>query len=116
MSNKIQITLEATKLRNLVIKRTYQNKQGEQVEAQEVKFELVPRKEENQKVIFEKDNLQIVKTHFAVAIQTREERESKAQANYIGEGFTQVWKNDVSKIEVVQAEIIKEQPKDEVPF
>jgi hypothetical protein len=116
MSNKIQITLDATKLRNLVSKRTYQNKQGEQVEAQEVKFELVPMKEENQKVIFEKDNLQIVKTHFAVAIQTREERESKAQANYIGEGFTQVWKNDVSKIEVVQAEIIKEQPKDEVPF
>jgi hypothetical protein len=114
--SKIQITLDATKLRNLVSKRTYQNKQGEQVEAQEVKFELVPMKEENQKVIYEKDNLSIVKTHFAVAIQTKEEREAKAQANYIGEGFTQVWKDSVNKVEVVQAEIIKEQPKDEVPF
>jgi hypothetical protein len=114
--SKIQVTLDATKLRNLVSKRTYQNRQGEQVEAQEVKFELVPMKEENQKVIFEKDNLQIVKTHFAVAIQTKEEREVKAPANYIGEGFTQVWKNDVKSVEVVQAEIIKEQPKDDFIF
>ena len=114
--SKIQVTLDATKLRNLVSKRTYQNKQGEQVETQEVKFELVPMKEENQKIIFEKDNLQIVKTHFAVTIQTKEEREVKAPVNYIGEGFTQVWKNDVSKVEVVQAEIIKEQPKDDFIF
>ena len=114
--SKIQVTLDATKLRNLVSKRTYQNKQGEQVETQEVKFELVPMKEENKKVIYEKDDLSIVKTHFAVVIQTKEEREAKAPTNYIGEGFTQVWKNDVSKVEVVQAEIIKEQPKDEVPF
>jgi len=115
MSNKIQITLDATKLRNLVSKRTYQNKQGEQVEAQEVKFELVPMKEENQKVIYEKDNLSIVKTHFAVAIQTKEEREAKAQANYIGEGFTQVWKNDTNKIEVVEAVEFTED-KSDLPF
>lgn len=113
--SKIQITVEATKLRQLVSKRSYQNKQGEQVEVQQVKFELVPMKEENKKVIFEKDNLQIVKTHFAVAIQTKEEREAKTPPNYIGEGFTQVWKNDVKNIEVVQVEIITEE-KDEVPF
>jgi hypothetical protein len=114
--SKIQVTLDATKFRNLVSKRTYQNKQGEQVEAQEVKFELVPMKEENQKVIYEKDNLSIVKTHFAVAIQTKEEREAKKEAFYIGEGFTKVWKNDTNKIEVVQAEIVKEEEKDDLPF
>jgi hypothetical protein len=115
MSNKIQITLDATKLRNLVSKRTYQNKQGEQVEAQEVMFELVPMKAENQILIFEKDNLSIVKTHFAVAIQTKEEREAKKDAFYIGEGFTQVWKNDTNKIEVVEAVEVTED-KDDLPF
>jgi hypothetical protein len=115
--SKIQITVDASKLRKLVSKRSYQNKQGEQVELQEVKFELVPIKEENQKVLFEKDNLQIVKTHFAVAIQTKEEREAKTPPNYIGEGFTQVWKNDLKNIEVVQAEVIKTQEEpDDLPF
>jgi hypothetical protein len=115
--SKIQITVDASKLRKLVSKRSYQNKQGEQVEVQEVKFELVPIKEENQKVLFEKDNLQIVKTHFAVAIQTKEEREAKTPPNYIGEGFTQVWKNDLKNIEVVQAEVIKTQEEpDDVPL
>jgi hypothetical protein len=116
--SKIQITLDATKLRNLVSKRTYQNKQGEQVEAQEVKFELVPMKVENQKVIFEKDNLSIVKTHFAVAIQTKEEREAKADTVYIGEGFTTVWNNEEKTAQVFNAVPVAqvEEEKDDLPF
>ena len=69
---KVQVTLDATKLRNLVSKRTYKNKEGQDVEVQEVKFELVEVKEPKQ--IYEKDNMKIMKTHFASAIQTKEER------------------------------------------
>ena len=89
---KVQITLDASKLRNLVSNRTYQNGQGETVNLQEVKFELVEVKEPKQ--IYEKDNMKIMKTHFACVIQTKEERDSKTPTVYIGEGFTTVWSND----------------------
>lgn len=86
---KIQVTLDATKLRTLVSNREYQNKQGETVKLQEVKFELVEVKEP--KVIYEKDNMKITKTHFACVIQTKEERELNTPTVYIGEGFTTSW-------------------------
>ena len=108
---KIQITLDASKLRGLVTKRNYQNKQGEQVELQEVKFELIEVKEP--KTIYTKDNMRIDKTHFASVIQTKEEREAKAPTVYIGEGFTTIW--DTNKIEVVEAEIVAND-EDEAPF
>lgn len=88
---KIQITLDASKLRNLVSKRTYKNKEGQEVEVQEVKFELVEVKEPKQ--IYEKDNMKIMKTHFASVIQTKEEREAKTETIYIGDGFTTIWSN-----------------------
>lgn len=89
---KIQITLDATKLRNLVSKREYQNRDGQTVQLQEVKFELVELKES--KEVFKKDNMRIMKTHFASVIQTKEEREAKADTIYIGEGFTTIWGSD----------------------
>ena len=87
--SKIQITLNANLLRNLVSKREFQNKAGETVQAQEVKFELVEVKEP--KTIYTKDNMRIDKTHFACVIQSKEEREAKADTIYIGEGFTTIW-------------------------
>lgn len=89
--SKIQVTLDATKLRNLVSKRSYQNKEAQTVEVQEVKFELVPVKEPKQ--IYTKDNMIVHKTHFASVIQTKEERDAKAPTVYIGEGFTTTWLN-----------------------
>ncbi len=109
---KIQVTLDATKLRNLVSKRTYQNKEGQQVEVQEVKFELVEVKEPKQ--IYEKDNMKIMKTHFASVIQTKEEREAKADTVYIGEGFTTIWSNAETVTHV--ATPIKEEEHDDLPF
>jgi hypothetical protein len=88
---KIQVTLDASKLRTLVSKRTYKNKDGQEVEVQEVKFELVEVKEP--KTIYTADKYRIDKTHFASVIQTKEEREAKAETIYIGEGFTTVWSN-----------------------
>ena len=66
---KISVSLDATKLRNLVAKREYKNKQGETVQVQEVKFELIEVKEP--KEIYKKDNMRIMKTHFASVIQTK---------------------------------------------
>jgi len=86
---KTQVTLDASKLRNLVTKRSYKNKDGQEVSIDEVKFELVELKEPKQ--IFAKDTMKIMKTHFACVIQTKEEREAKADTIYVGEGFTTVW-------------------------
>lgn len=94
---KIQITLDATKLRNLVSKREYQNRDGQTVQLQEVKFELVELKES--KEVFKKDNMRIMKTHFASVIQTKEEREAKADTIYIGEGFTTIWGSEKKEIQ-----------------
>jgi hypothetical protein len=111
--SKIQITLDATKLRNLVSKREYQNKQGETVQLQEVKFELVPVKEP--KTIFTADKYRIDKTHFASVIQTKEQRESKADTVYIGEGFTTVWLNEAPVHNAVPVATTDE-PEDDLPF
>ena len=111
---KIQVTLDATKLRNLVSKREYQNKQGETVQLQEVKFELVEVKEP--KEIFKKDNMRIMKTHFASVIQTKEEREAKADTIYIGEGFTTFWGN-ANNVEVHEAKVVSSNEDDsDLPF
>lgn len=112
---KISVSLDATKLRNLVSKREYQNKQGETVQVQEVKFELVEVKEP--KEIYKKDNMRILKTHFASVIQTKEERETKAPTIYIGEGFTTYW-DDVKNVEVHEAKVVTatEEEDGDLPF
>ena len=88
---KVQVTLDASKLRNLISKRSYKTKEGKEIEVQEVKFELIEVKEP--KTIYTADKYRIDKTHFASVIQTKEEREAKADTIYIGEGFTTVWSN-----------------------
>ena len=110
--SKVQITLDATKLRGLVANRSYQNKNGETVTVQEVKFELVAVKEPKQ--IYEKDNMRIMKTHFASVIQTKEERDAKAPTVYIGEGFTTVW-NNTEPIQAVPMASNEEEHED-LPF
>jgi hypothetical protein len=110
---EIQVTLNANLLRNLVTKRSYKNKEGVDVELQEIKFKLVEVKEP--KTIHTGEKYRIDKTHFACVIQTKEEREAKKETIYIGEGFTTVWTNET----VHQAEVISE-PKpvvdDDLPF
>ncbi len=95
--SKIQITLDASKIRSLISNREYTNKGGEIVKLQEVKFELIEVKEP--KTILTKDTYRIDKTHFACAIQTKEERDAKAATVYIGEGFTTIWTNAEKAVE-----------------
>jgi hypothetical protein len=112
---KIQVTLDATKLRNLVSKREYQNKQGETVQLQEVKFELVEVKEP--KTIYTADKYRIDKTHFASVIQTKEERDNKAETVYIGEGFTTVWNNtETHEAKPIPANEVMQEENDDLPF
>lgn len=113
--SKIQVTLDATKLRNLVSKREYTKNDGEVMQIQEVKFELVEVKEP--KTIYTADKYRIDKTHFASVIQTKEERESKAPTVYIGEGFTTIWDNAETVYNAVPVnETTQEEEQDDFPF
>lgn len=112
---KIQITLNAKKLRKLVSKRSYENKQGEKVELQEVKFDLVELNDDKKKIVYDHDKYTLEKTHFAVAQQTKEEREANADPFFVGEGVSIIWKNDTSTT-THNAVQIKEDESDDLPF
>lgn len=112
--SKIQVTLDATKLRSLVTKRTYKNKENADVEVQEVKFELIAVKEP--KTIYTGNGYRIDKTHFASVIQTKEQREAKAETIFIGDGFTTVWENANTPAETHTAVPIPQEEHDDLPF
>lgn len=109
--SKITITLDATKLRNLVTKREFDAKDGTKMQVQEVRFELVEVKEP--KIIFEGSGYKLQKTHFASVIQTKEERESKAETIFIGEGVTTIWEQ---KEQVFSSTTVTEDAIDDIPF
>lgn len=114
---KIQVSLDATKLRDLVSKREYTNNNGEKVEIQEVNFDLVELKEEKKKVVYETDKYALEKTHFAVARQTKEEREANKDPFFIGDGITMVWKEDNQNSSKPKPEPKqKEEEEDDLPF
>lgn len=103
MANKIQVTLDTAKLKGLATERTYKNREGEEITIKELKFELVEVKEP--KVTYSTDKYDLVKTHFAAAVQTKEEREAKAPSNFIGDGFTVQWKNEAPAT-VTEAKVV----------
>ena len=109
--SKITITLDATKLRNLVTKREFDAKDGTKMQVQEVRFELVEVKEP--KIIFEGSGYKLQKTHFASVIQTKEEREAKAETVFIGEGITTIWEQ---KEQVFISTPVTEEQSDDLPF
>ncbi len=112
--SKIQVTLDATKLRSLVSKRSYKNKENIDVEVQEVKFELIAVKEP--KTIYNGNGYRIDKTHFASVIQTKEQREAKTETVFIGDGFTTIWENTTSSAETNTAVPIAQEEHDDLPF
>lgn len=89
---KITVTLEAAKLRNLIFTEKYTNKEGKEVSVQKVRFELVEVKEP--KTVYTGAKHRLDKTHFAAVIQTKEQREAKAETVFLGEGVTTVWLDD----------------------
>jgi len=114
---KLSVTLDASKLRNLVSKRTYTNKEGVEVEVQEVKFDLVEMKDENKRTVFDHEKYTLEKTHFAVAQQTKEERETNQPAFFIGEAITMKWKNEINNTPVHDAQVVGPgNTDDDMPF
>ena len=105
MANKIQVVLDTAKLKGLSADRTFKNKEGQEVTIKELKFDLVEVKEP--KVIFSTDKYDLVKTHFAAALQTKEQRTAKEPSTFIGDGITTVWKNEETTIS--DAKVIEEE-------
>lgn len=103
--SKIIVTLDTSKLKGLAKDRTFNTRDGQSVTVKELKFELVEVKEP--KVTYSADKYDLVKTHFAAATQTKEQRDAKEPTVYIGEGITTVWKNDTPA--VTEAKVIEEE-------
>ena len=96
MADKIIIAIDKDYVDMLTSTRSYKNKDGVDVTKTEVKAELIQMKDSSQKVVYESDKFKLVKTHFAVKIPTKEERQSKANPVYVGEGITQMWNESSS--------------------
>ena len=110
--SKITITLDATKLRNLVTKREFEAKDGTKMQVQEVRFELVEVKEP--KITFEGNGYKLQKSHFASVIQTKEEREAQSETIFIGEGITTIWDQKEQIFNAVP--VNEEEEADDLPF
>ena len=95
MANNIMVSIDTGKAKELLVKDTYKNKEGKDVEVQRLKFELIEMREDSRKVVYDHEKFQLVKTHFAVKPQTKEERAAKAETVYVGEGVSQIWKDDM---------------------
>jgi len=94
MANTIKVSIDADKAREILVKGTYTTNDGREVEVQRLEFELIEKKDENKKVVYDSEKFQLVKTHFAVKPQTKEERASKAETVFVGDGTTLVWKDE----------------------
>lgn len=92
--NNIQVSINAVEASKCVESRAYTNAQGEEINIQELKFDLIPVREENQKTIYSHDKFTLVKTHAAVIKQSSEQRQAKEQRVFIGDGISQIWKNE----------------------
>lgn len=90
--NKLSIKVDVHKLdRSRFVERSYTNKDGVDVKVKEMSLDIVPLKEENEKVVYENETSQLVKTHFVTEQATKEERASKANTAIVGEGL--MWKD-----------------------
>lgn len=101
--------------KKLLETRTYKNKDGEEVKLTEIVFELIDLKPEKQKTIYSHEKFDLVKTHFAVKRQTKEERDAKADTLFVGEGISQIWKGGNSAQDK-KAESDKQADETDLPF
>ena len=76
-------------------------------------------KQESRKVLYDGDKLQMVKTHFAVKPQSKEERDAKQDVVYVGEGVSYEFKgsqNNSSNGTSFQPVTKLAEPQDDLPF
>lgn len=90
---KLLCEIDLTKIdKSKIEDKTYTNKEGQEVTKKVYKFEIVQNKQA--KVLKETDTYILEKTHFIVEGQTKEEKDRKAESNFIGEGIQFKYKND----------------------
>lgn len=86
MSN-IKITLDVSKInKSKIVERKYTNKDGQEVCVKEYKTELVELREP--KLIKDGGTWKLMKTHFLVEEQTKQEKADKVKNVFVGDGFT----------------------------
>lgn len=84
--NKISVTLDLSKInKDRIVSRTFTNKEGVEVTVKEYKIDVIPLREP--KFIKQGEGWNLLKTHFVVEGQTKEERQAKTKSIYIGEGM-----------------------------
>ena len=84
----IEVTIDADKARQLIEVEEYTDKQGVKQSVKKIKFQLKELRNEKKQNRFSNDNVSIVKTHYAMKKQTKEEREAKADPVFCGDGVT----------------------------
>ena len=83
---KIICKIDLSKIdKSRIIERKYTNKEGQEITAKEYPFEVVELS--LKKNIKEGDGWKMVKSHFIVEGQTKEERAGKVKSKTIGEGM-----------------------------
>ena len=81
---KVSIKIDINKLdKSKIVKRTFTNKEGKEVEVKELSLEVIPLKEK--KLIKEGDGWKLMKVGFVAEGQTKEERASQAKSNIVGD-------------------------------
>lgn len=95
---KITINIDVSKItKSKIIKRTYINKNNEEVSVNELKLDIVPLKEP--KLIKDGDTWTLYKTHFVAEIQTPDEIKRKEKSKIIGDGVCFISKEDKRNLE-----------------
>jgi len=84
--NKISVTIDVSKInKDKITERKFTNKDGEEITVKEYKIDVIQLREP--KHIKELADTNMVKTHFVVEAQTKQEREAKAESVFLGDGI-----------------------------
>tara|TARA_R110000796_G_scaffold120624_1_gene234800 strand:+ start:775 stop:1140 length:366 start_codon:yes stop_codon:yes gene_type:complete len=97
MANKIEVRIDVRdkdKIGSLIKNGVFKTKDGKEIATKEMVFDLVEMKPESQKVVYDHEKYQLVKTHFAVKKQTKEDRDNGVETVFCGDGVSQIWKGD----------------------
>ena len=84
-----EVTIDEDKLTQLTETETWTDKKtGEKKSKRVIKFQLKELRDEKKQNRFSNDNVSIVKSHYAMKKQTKDEREAKADPIFCGDGVT----------------------------
>jgi hypothetical protein len=114
MEGTITVKINLKYAKELIVKEKFKGRDGKDGEVDNIECQLIELKPESKKLIYDHELFQNIKTHFAVKPQTKEDRAAKAETVYVGEGITQVWKNDTQG--QPQTPSKQAMPMDDLPF